>query len=140
MNDAAQSAVEITQAFLGAIFSGAMKTAMALTAPDAVFISTNPRANPDNAMHGTFTGHDGAAAFFGGFGETLEPGDFEITAAFGDDSHAALYGTLAHTVRATGKPFVSDWALITTVEDGKLTLYHFYEDTEALAKALSHKA
>lgn len=136
MTDTAQTAVEITQAFLGAIFSGAMETAMALTAPDAVFISTNPRSNPANPMHGTFVGHDGAAAFFGGFAEVLEPGDFNVTAVFGDDSHAALYGTLAHRVRATGKPFLSDWALITTVKDGKLTLYHFYEDTEALVAAM----
>ena len=136
MTDAAQTAVEVTQTLIGAIFSGAMETAMALIAPDAVFVSTNPRSNPDNAMHGTFIGHDGAAAFFAGFGATLEPGDFEVTAAFGDDTHAALYGRLAHTVRATGKPFVSDWALITNVKDGKLTLYHFYEDTEALAKAM----
>ena len=136
MGDMTQTAVELTQAFLGAVFSGAMETAMALTAPDAVFVSTNPRSNPANPMHGTFVGHDGAAAFFGSFAEMLEPGDFEITAAFGDDTHAALYGTLAHTVRRTGKPFVSDWALITRVEDGKLTLYHFYEDTEALAEAM----
>lgn len=136
MNDTPQTAVEITQAFLGAIFSGAMEAAMALTAPSAVFVSTNPRSNADNRMHGTFIGPDGAAAFFAGFGETLEPGDFEVISAFGDDTHAALYGTLAHTVRATGKPFVSDWALITEIKDGKLTLYHFYEDTEALAKAM----
>ena len=131
-----QTAIEVTQAFLGAVFSGAMETAMALTAPEAVFIATNPQTNPSNPMHGTFTGHDGAADFFSSFAEILEPGDFEITAAFGDETHAALYGTLIHTVRATGRPFVSDWALITKIEDGQLVLYHFYEDTEALAAAM----
>ncbi|MEL6388302.1 MAG: nuclear transport factor 2 family protein [Pseudomonadota bacterium] len=132
----AQTAVELTQSFLGAVFSGAMEVAMALISPETVFVSTNPRSNPSNPMHGTFIGHDGAQAFFAGFADILEPGDFEITAAFGDETHAALYGTLRHTVRATGKPFISDWALITRVEDGKLVLYHFYEDTEALAEAL----
>ena len=131
-----QTAVEVTQAFLGAVFSGAMEAAMALTAPDAVFVATNPRENPANPMHGTFIGHDGATAFFGTFGEVLEAGEFEVIAAFGDETHAALYGTLAHTVRATGKPFVSDWALVTKVEDGRIVLYHFYEDTEALAVAM----
>ena len=109
---------------------------MALTSPEAVFVSTNPRSNSTNPMHGTFIGHEGAKAFFGGFADILEPGDFEVTDAFGDETHAALYGTLKHTVRATGKPFISDWALITQFEDGKLTLYHFFEDTEALAEAM----
>ncbi|MGH1416550.1 MAG: nuclear transport factor 2 family protein [Pelagimonas sp.] len=131
-----QTAVELTQSFLGAIFSGAMEAAIALTSPEAVFVSTNPHSNSGNPMHGTFVGHEGAQAFFGGFADVLEPGDFEITAAFGDDRHAALYGKLKHSVRATGKPFVSDWALITRFKDGKLILYHFYEDTEALAEAM----
>ena len=132
----AQTAVELTQSLLGAIFSGAMEAAMAITSPEAAFISTNPNSNPDNPMHGTFIGHEGAKAFFGGFAEILEPGDFVITAAFGDETHAALYGTLKHTVRATGKPFESDWALITQFDNGRLVLYHFYEDTEALAEAM----
>lgn len=136
MTDVTQSAVEVTQAFLAAIFSGAMETAMALTSPDAVFVSTNPHSNPGNPMHGTFTGHDGAAAFFAGFAEVLEPGDFEVIAAFGDESHAALYGKLRHTVRATGRPFVSDWALIARIKNGQIALYHFYEDTEALTEAM----
>lgn len=136
MTEVTQSAVEITQAFLTAVFSDAMETAMALISPDAVFVSTNPRSNPGNPMHGTFTGHDGAATFFAGFAEVLEPGDFEVIAAFGDETHAALYGTLGHTVRATGRPFISDWALITRIEDGKIALYHFYEDTEALTEAM----
>ena len=136
MTDITQPAIEVTQAFLAAIFSGAMEAAMTLIAPDAVFVSTNPRNNPGNPMHGTFTGHDAAAAFFAGFAEVLEPGDFNAIAAFGDESHAALYGTLRHTVRATGRPFVSDWALITRIEDGKIALYHFYEDTEALTEAM----
>ncbi len=68
----------------GAIFSGEMETAKVLIAPDAVFVSTNPRENPANPMHGTFTGLAGAQASFGGFAELFEPGHFQVTAAFGD--------------------------------------------------------
>ena len=129
------SAVDLTQSFLGAVFSGQLEEALALTAPEARFISVSPRASAANPLHGTFVGPEGAKAFFGGFGALLEPGEFSVEAAFGDDHHAALYGQLRHTVRATGKPFVSDWALITRVEGGKLTLYHFYEDSDALTRA-----
>jgi len=129
--------LEITQKFLGHVFAGEMDKALDLVADDAVFISTNPLDNAQNPMHGTFKGKAGAQKFFGGFGEVLEPGEFEVTAGFGQDDHAAMYGTLRHTVRSTGKPFPSDWALIAKSDAGKLTLYHFYEDSEALAKAMT---
>lgn len=131
------TATALVQAFLGNIFSGKMDEALAIVDPQAVFVSTNPRPNPSNPLHGTFVGQDGARDFCSGFGSLLEPGDFNVTAAFGDDRHAALYGTLRHKSRATGREFASDWALICQVRDEQLTLYHFYEDTEALRAAIA---
>lgn len=130
------TATALAQAFLDNIFSGKMDEALAIVDQQAVFVSTNPRPNPSNPLHGTFVGHDGAKEFFGGFGSLLEPGDFNVTAAFGDDKHAALYGTLRHKSRATGRDFASDWALICQVRNERLVLYHFYEDTEALQAAI----
>lgn len=129
-------ATAIVQTFLSRIFSGEMDQALALVDPEARFVSTNPQANPANPLHGTFIGVDGAKQFFDGFTELLEPGEFQVTASFGDTEHAAFYGTLRHTVRKTGKPFASDWALICTVKNGRITLYHFYEDTGALLHAM----
>lgn len=130
------TATALAQAFLDNIFSGKMDEALAIVDEQAVFVSTNPRPNPSNPLHGTFVGHDGAKEFFGSFGSLLEPGDFNVTAAFGDDKHAALYGTLRHKSRATGRDFASDWALICQVRNERLVLYHFYEDTEALQAAI----
>lgn len=129
--------LNIVQDILGHIFSGRMDDALALVAPEARFISTRPHANPHNPLHGTFVGTEGAKSFFGGFVELLEPGEFNIESSFCEGEHAALYGTLRHTSRQTGKAFASDWALICKVQDGRLTLYHFYEDTEALRDALT---
>lgn len=130
------TAPSIVQTFLGHIFSGAMEPALAMVAPDARFVSTNPAPNPDNPLHGTFVGVEGAKQFFGGFADLLEPGEFQVAASFGDAGHAAFYGTLRHKARRTGKDFVSDWALICQVRDGQIVLYHFYEDTEALVHAI----
>lgn len=130
------TATALAQAFLDNIFSGKMDEALAIVDQQAVFVSTNPRPNPSNPLHGTFVGHDGAKDFFGGFASLLEPGEFKVTAAFGDDKHAALYGTLRHKSRATGRDFASDWALICQVRNERLVLYHFYEDTEALQAAI----
>lgn len=134
------TATTTVQTFLNHVFSGAMDQALALIDPDAQFISTNPNPNPANPLHGTFVGLDGAKQFFAGFGEMLEPGEFKVTAAFGDNEHAALYGTLRHKVRKTGKDFPSDWALICRVKDARVSYYHFYEDTEALQSALIDEA
>ena len=69
--------------------------------------------------------------------EMLAPGAFTIEAAFGEGPHAALHGTLRHTSRQTGKPFASDWALVCEVRGGRIVLYHFFEDTEALREAIT---
>ncbi|WP_437609983.1 nuclear transport factor 2 family protein [Erwinia sp. V71] len=130
------STLSIVQDFLGHIFAGRMDEGLTLVDPDARFISTRPRPNPHNPLHGTFVGHEGARQFFGGFAELLEPGRFDIESSFAADEHAALYGTLSHKSRKTGKEFSSDWALICKVKDGRITLYHIYEDTEALRDAL----
>ncbi|MFA5968404.1 MAG: nuclear transport factor 2 family protein [Sphingomonas sp.] len=130
------TATSTVQTFLNHIFAGAMDQALVMIDPGARLISANPEANPANPLHGTFVGIDGAKQFFGGFGDLLEPGDFQVTASFGDAEHAAFYGTLRHKVRKTGKDFASDWALICRVKDDRITLYHFYEDTEALLRAM----
>ena len=129
------NATTLVQTFLGHIFSGEEDKALALVHPHARFIATRPTENVHNPLHGTFVGPEGAKRFFALFGEIFQPGDFAVESAFGENDHVALYGTLRHLVRKTGKDFASDWALIAKVTDGKLALYHFYEDSEALRDA-----
>ncbi|EGY51441.1 hypothetical protein HMPREF9371_2350 [Neisseria shayeganii 871] len=125
------------QAFLGDVFSGNLDAALTRCADDVVFISTRPDASDTVAAYGTFVGKAGAARFFGIFGETLQAGEFNTHAVFGSGHHVAMYGQLKHTARITGRPFASDWALIMRFnDDGKLALYHFYEDTARLEWAL----
>ncbi|KMK64546.1 nuclear transport factor 2 family protein [Puniceibacterium sp. IMCC21224] len=127
---------ETIDTFLANILTGKADEAFAMVHEDAVFIGSNPRGNPNNPLHGTFKGVEGAKTFFANFVAVIEPGQFSIEGKFGEGDHATMYGTLAHTVRATGKPFVSDWAVVGRVKEGKVSLYHFYEDSEALAEAL----
>lgn len=128
--------LSIVQDFIGHILAGRMDEALTLVDPEARFIAQRPQPNPHNPLHGTFVGHEGARRFFGTFGELLEPGDFNVEASFAEGEHAAMYGTLRHRSRQTGKDFASDWALVSKVRSGRITLYHFYEDTEALREAM----
>lgn len=123
--------------FLANIFSGRMDLALKACADDVVFIGARPEPSDRVAAYGRHVGHDGAERFFQTFADTLEPGDFKVDATIAQDRHVVMYGNLKHTARATGRPFVSDWALVMRFnDDGRLALYHFYEDTAALEWAL----
>ncbi|WP_037669942.1 nuclear transport factor 2 family protein [Streptomyces griseus] len=52
-----------------------------------------------------------------------------------DGTDAVLMGHLSGTVRATGKSFEGPFALRLTVEDGRITRHHLYENSLSLAEA-----
>ncbi|MEU5685611.1 ketosteroid isomerase [Streptomyces venezuelae] len=52
-----------------------------------------------------------------------------------DGTDAVLFGHLSGTVRATGKSFAGPFALRLTVEDGRITRHHLYENSLSIAAA-----
>ena len=52
-----------------------------------------------------------------------------------DGTDAVLMGHLSGTVRATGKAFEGPFALRLTVEDGRITRHHLYENSLSIAEA-----
>lgn len=52
-----------------------------------------------------------------------------------DGTDAVLMGHLSGTVRATGKSFAGPFALHLTVEDGRVTRHHLYENSLSIAEA-----
>ncbi|MEU4964546.1 nuclear transport factor 2 family protein [Streptomyces smyrnaeus] len=52
-----------------------------------------------------------------------------------DGADAVLTGQLSGTVRATGKSFASPFALRLTVENGRITRHHLYENSVSIAAA-----
>ncbi|MGW4897502.1 nuclear transport factor 2 family protein [Kitasatospora sp. NPDC004240] len=52
-----------------------------------------------------------------------------------DGTDAVLMGHLSGTVRATGKTFEGPYALHLTVEDGRITRHHLYENSLSIAEA-----
>lgn len=52
-----------------------------------------------------------------------------------DGHDAVLLGHLSGTVRATGKKFEGPFALRLTVEDGRITRHHLYENSLSVAEA-----
>ncbi|MDG9707401.1 nuclear transport factor 2 family protein [Streptomyces sp. DH10] len=52
-----------------------------------------------------------------------------------DGADAVLTGHLSGTVRATGKSFEGPFALRLTVENGRITRHHLYENSLSIAEA-----
>lgn len=52
-----------------------------------------------------------------------------------DGADAVLTGHLSGTVRATGKSFAGPFALHLTVEGGRVTRHHLYENSLSIAEA-----
>ncbi|MEV8311723.1 nuclear transport factor 2 family protein [Streptomyces flavidovirens] len=52
-----------------------------------------------------------------------------------DGADAVLMGQISGTVRATGKSFAGPFALRLTVEGGRITRHHLYENSVSIAAA-----
>ena len=68
-------------------------------------------------------------------GKTFDTKAFSVGHVIGQGDVAFANGSFLHLVKSTGKPFSSDWALMSVVKDGKILEYHFYEDSAAFAQA-----
>lgn len=52
-----------------------------------------------------------------------------------EGTEAVIFGQLWGTVRATGKSFEGPFSLRLTVEDGRITRHHLYENSRSIADA-----
>jgi ketosteroid isomerase-like protein len=68
-------------------------------------------------------------------GQTPDPARTSVDVLVAEGTEAMFAGQLAGTVRATGRAFLSPFALRLTVEDGLITRYRVYEDSLAIAAA-----
>lgn len=76
--------------------------------------------------------------FFGIFPQVLTaPEAFEITGKIAQGDDAVVFATCVFGVKATGKKFTNSYALHFTVTDGKISRYHMYEDSHAIAEAFA---
>ena len=62
---------------------------------------------------------------------------FAVDRILVDGEHAVALGSFTHLVTATGKRFVSDFSLHVVVVDGRIRLYHMFEDSHAADAAFT---
>lgn len=82
------------------------------------------------------TSHNAAelAAFFQALSDNVVINVFEPREYFADGDRVVTLGHYAGEVRATGRRFASDWAMVWTVRDGKVAAMRELSDPTELKK------
>lgn len=78
---------------------------------------------------------DGVRTFFELLQIHVRGKEFDLRHVIADGDDVVLIGRMVSEVRKTGRDIDTAFALHTTVEEGRITRYHLYEDTYAVAKA-----
>jgi ketosteroid isomerase-like protein len=82
-------------------------------------------------------GHAGATEFFVQLGTTVAFEYFEPAAFVAEGDRVVVLGRERGLVRKTGKTFDNEWALVFTLDGGKVSGFQCYENTAAIAEAFS---
>ncbi|MFE7451088.1 nuclear transport factor 2 family protein [Streptomyces griseus] len=135
----AETTRAVVQAFLAARLAGDTARLTALFADEVDWLlaenSTVPWIRPRS------TAAECAAQFTELMEHTVpEDARASVDAFLVDGTDAVLTGHLSGTVRATGKSFEGPFALRLTVENGRITRHHLYENSLSIAEAVSDRA
>jgi len=86
-------------------------------------------------IYGTYKGKEGAKTFLSNLGNAFDTKAFSVENIVGEGNVSFANGKFTHVVKATGKSFPSDWALMCVIKDDKILEYHFYEDSEKFSES-----
>ena len=122
----------VVQAIFEAFGRGDVPGVLSHLSEDVTWNVPGPEAVP---YFGDRRGHAGATEFFVQLGTNVEFESFEPGVFVADDDRVVALGRERGKVRATGKTFDNDWALVFTFDGGKVTGFQIYENTSAIAEA-----
>lgn len=124
----------VVRQFLAARLAGDMPGLASLFADEVDWLLAENPAAP--WIRPRYTAADCAAQFTELMQYTVpEDARASVDALLVDGADAVLMGYLSGTVRATGKSFEGPFALRLTVEDGRITRHHLYENSLSIAQA-----
>lgn len=103
-----------------------------LVAEDAPWDAPGPDVVP---FYGARRGRGGAEEFFTRLGSSVEFEVFEVGDLVAEGDSVFVTGRERARVRATGRTYEMEWALLFKVEGGRVTRFHCYDDTGAVAEA-----
>ena len=133
MDDQTQASFDTVMGLMGAMGLGDMDKMAELMADDMVWHNEGDRKLP---WIGGAEGKQAIFEFLGVFGANFQTTAWENTDAFASGDTVAVFGKMngitTHSGKETG-PFT--FALRAKVRDGKVVLWHWFEDSFAISKA-----
>lgn len=134
MDENTQASFDTAMAFMGAMGAGDMGKMSDLMADDMVWHNEGDKTLP--WVGGTVEGKDAIFAFLGVFSQNFQTTQWENTDAFASGDTVAVFGKMNGITTHSGKeigPFT--FALRAKVRDGKVVLWHWFEDSFAVSQA-----
>ncbi len=101
---------------------------------DVTWTAPGPEGVP---YFGDRRGHAGATEFFVQLGSNVEFEKFEVREFIAEGDSVVVTGRERGRVKATGKTYEMDWVLLFKVRGGKVTHFHCYDNTAAVAAAFA---
>jgi len=86
---------------------------------------------------GRFCGRGEVAKFFDGLGKTASFECFEPKEYIAEENRVVVFGFYSGKGRITQKPFATKWAMVFTVDNGKVSGFREYFDTNNLGSAFN---
>ncbi|NUP35246.1 MAG: SnoaL-like domain-containing protein [Streptomycetaceae bacterium] len=128
----AESPAQTVQRLFPLLAEGKSAEAAALFADSVSFSIPHPPGIPwvpevDSA--------EGMRTFFELLQTHVQGKELDVHQIITDGDDVVLVGRMVSEVRKTGRDIDTAFALHTTVRDGRITRYHLYEDTYAVARA-----
>jgi len=132
---AANPSKEAVQAFFTAFGKGDAEGIVNAFHEACTITAVRTASRNGSGIYGTYHGKAGVKSFLSNVGSAFDTKAFAVDRIIGEGQVAFASGSFTHMVKASGKPFTSDWALMCVIKDGKILEYHFYEDSEKFAEA-----
>jgi uncharacterized protein len=111
---------------------GDIVTLMKTFAHDIEWHVPGPKEAPYAGKH---RGTDQVGRFFAQVADTIEFTTFEPREYVAQGDRVVVLGHYAGRVKATGRSFAADWAMVWTLREGKAVTFQEYTDTQTLGAA-----
>ena len=122
----------VVQSLFEAFGRGDLPGVLALVAEDAEWNAPGPSVVP---FYGERRGPDGAREFFVQLGSNVDFEKFDVGEFVAEGDSVVVTGSERGRVKGTGKTYEMDWVLLFKISGAKVTRFHCYDNTDAVAAA-----
>lgn len=125
--------LQLVREIYGHFGSGNIPAVFAMLTDDVKYLIPG---SPDIPYAGTFNGKQEVGFFYKTLNETLQYTSFEVKNMTPSGDKVIVEGYFAAIAKPTGKNFGTDWIMIWSFTDGKISQHQTFLDSNHIANAL----